>query len=293
MTLDHNGTNGRVGTLDAQDVYIVRANVPVAVFGSTGLNSTAIGATAASTGAFTTLGATGDIISSSTGIIYANSTNNIPLRLESQTTGYSTLRITNTGGASFFGAEGSAGGTLVVGSTAYDTFIRAPSGIAFSANAGSAMQMRLSSTGLAVTGALSASGSTTLGGNGIGVTPAGTLNISDLNDSTVRLWRSTAEYIQFAAARGGFTGQNNVFLLDIVGNPNVRPFKIRQSSNGGSSFADIAEFSTSGLAVTGALSCTGALAIGNTVATAVSVASTHKVTIVIGGVTYYLLATNV
>jgi len=55
MTLDHNGTNGRVGTLDAQDVYIVRANVPVAVFGSTGLNSTAIGATSASTGNFTTL----------------------------------------------------------------------------------------------------------------------------------------------------------------------------------------------------------------------------------------------
>jgi hypothetical protein len=46
-------------------------------------------------------------------------------------------------------------------------------------------------------------------------------------------------------------------------------------------------------AVTGALSCTGALAIGNTVAAAVAVASTHKVTIVIGGVTYYLLATNV
>jgi hypothetical protein len=61
MTLDHNGTNGRVGTLDAQDVFIVRANVPVAVFGSTGLNSTAIGATAASTGAFTTVSATGNL----------------------------------------------------------------------------------------------------------------------------------------------------------------------------------------------------------------------------------------
>jgi hypothetical protein len=43
----------------------------------------------------------------------------------------------------------------------------------------------------------------------------------------------------------------------------------------------------------GTLAVTGALSIGNTVATAVSVASTHKVTIVIGGVTYYLLATNV
>jgi hypothetical protein len=37
----------------------------------------------------------------------------------------------------------------------------------------------------------------------------------------------------------------------------------------------------------------GSIAIGNTVQTAASVASTHKVTISIGGSTYYLLATNV
>jgi hypothetical protein len=43
----------------------------------------------------------------------------------------------------------------------------------------------------------------------------------------------------------------------------------------------------------GALTATGAVAIGNTVAAAVAVASTHKVTMVIGGVTYYLLASNV
>jgi hypothetical protein len=44
---------------------------------------------------------------------------------------------------------------------------------------------------------------------------------------------------------------------------------------------------------TGAATFAGAIAIGNTVQTASSVASTHKVTISIGGVTYYLLATNV
>jgi hypothetical protein len=38
---------------------------------------------------------------------------------------------------------------------------------------------------------------------------------------------------------------------------------------------------------------TGVLSVQNTVASAVAVASTHKVTIVIGGTTYYLLATNV
>jgi hypothetical protein len=246
MTLDHNGTNGRVGTLDAQDVYIVRANVPVAVFGSTGLNSTAIGATAASTGAFTTLGATGDIISSSTGIIYANSTNNIPLRLESQTTGYS------------------AGGTLVVGSTAYDTFIRAPSGIAFSANAGSAMQMRLSSTGLAVTGALSATGEIASFGSSGGV-----------NNRLKASYNSGSGVAVFGPDSNGGTTSLNIGV-----------------SNAGT-YNTVLGISTTGLAVTGALSSTGALAIGNTVATAVSVASTHKVTIVIGGVTYYLLATNV
>jgi hypothetical protein len=41
------------------------------------------------------------------------------------------------------------------------------------------------------------------------------------------------------------------------------------------------------------LDVNGEIRIGNTVASAVAVASTHKVTIVIGGVTYYLLASNV
>jgi len=44
---------------------------------------------------------------------------------------------------------------------------------------------------------------------------------------------------------------------------------------------------------TGAATFAGAVAIGNTVAVGAAVASTHKVTMVIGGVTYYLLASNV
>jgi hypothetical protein len=44
---------------------------------------------------------------------------------------------------------------------------------------------------------------------------------------------------------------------------------------------------------TGNATFAGSIAIGNTVQTAVGVASTHKVTISIGGSTYYLLATNV
>ena len=48
-----------------------------------------------------------------------------------------------------------------------------------------------------------------------------------------------------------------------------------------------------GVGVAGAVNVGGAIAIGNTVQTAAAVASTHKVTISIGGSTYYLLATNV
>ena len=44
---------------------------------------------------------------------------------------------------------------------------------------------------------------------------------------------------------------------------------------------------------TGNATFAGSIAINNTVQTAASVASTHKVTISIGGSTYYLLATNV
>lgn len=47
------------------------------------------------------------------------------------------------------------------------------------------------------------------------------------------------------------------------------------------------------LQVTGTAAITSALSIGNTVAASVATPSTHKVTMVIGGVTYYLLATNV
>ena len=43
----------------------------------------------------------------------------------------------------------------------------------------------------------------------------------------------------------------------------------------------------------GTLAAAGAISIGNTVAAGVGVASTHKVTMVIGGTTYYLLASNV
>jgi hypothetical protein len=61
----------------------------------------------------------------------------------------------------------------------------------------------------------------------------------------------------------------------------------------GTTYSKIGVNDSSTLRISSGLLVDGALAIGNTVASAVAVASTHKVTIVIGGTTYYLLATNV
>jgi hypothetical protein len=92
--------------------------------------------------------------------------------------------------------------------------------------------------------------------------------------------------MQLAAGRGGsITGQNNVFLLDIVGNPNLRSFKIRQSSNGGSSFTDAFVLDSAAAAT-----FSGAIAIGNTVNTVSPTSPNRTMTIVIGGTTYYLHA---
>jgi len=118
---------------------------------------TAIG-TFTSTGLAVTgaLSASGNITSTGGILQLTNVGNTIPLRVGGATTASIVAQVTNTGGDAFFGMERSAGNEFIAGSTGYDTIIRGPSGIAFSANGGSAMQMRLSSSGLAVTGALSA-----------------------------------------------------------------------------------------------------------------------------------------
>lgn len=116
------------------------------------------------------------------------------------------------------------------------------------------------STG-AFTTATAGSGKIVLGsnaGSGIGATSAADIDIQNTGDSSIRLWRSNTEYIQFGAARGGITGTNNLFLVDVVG-PNsvqLRPLNFRFSSNGGSSFTTVAAMDLTGLAVTGQVSAT-------------------------------------
>ena len=169
---------------------------------SININGT-VGATTPSTGAFTTLSATGDITASG-GNILNTSGGSFPIRVSGATTTATAARFTNTGGDTYFGAEGTATNNLIVGCTAYDTIVRGPSGIAFSANAGNNMQMRLSSTGLAVTGALSTTGNITLNNVGRGILvnytgPTGSAFTS--TDDT-----SGSQFVVFTASSGTTIG---------------------------------------------------------------------------------------
>jgi len=95
------------------------------------------------------------------------------LRSTGQTTGWISVSLNNTGGEYVVAGENSSGNNLIIGDSAYDMVIRAPSGISFSANAGATQHMRLSSAGLL----------------GIGMTPSNVLDITQTQDglSTIGL----------------------------------------------------------------------------------------------------------
>jgi len=123
---------------------------------SININGT-VGATTATTGAFTsgtfstTLGVTGTstlgVINTSGKITSTLGNNQLIFDSASATTGYQYMRIKNTGGSIVIGVENSTGGTVITGDTAYDATISGANGIAFSANNGANLHMRIASTG--------------------------------------------------------------------------------------------------------------------------------------------------
>jgi hypothetical protein len=116
----------------------------------------------------------------------------------------------------------------------------------------------------------------------------------------------------YTTGTGGMLSIANAIFSPGSGSANFRPTSIQYTINASGTqtgtatgiFLNATETALNGLThnlmdlqVGGAsrfrVSNAGAISIGNTVASAVAVASTHKVTVVIGGTTYYLLATNI
>jgi len=118
---------------------------------STGINSTAIGATTPSTGAFTTLSATGQITSTvASGTVTLEST-------APYGTGYKAIRLGNTGSTLTVGVESSAGGSLLTSATGYAGVVSSNSTI-LQLGASNTIVATLSSGALAVTGNSTATG---------------------------------------------------------------------------------------------------------------------------------------
>jgi hypothetical protein len=163
------------------------------------------------------------------------------------------------------------------------------------ASVGNTSIARISAAGLAVTGGLScnigASFATSSGSVGIGTaSPGYKLDVNSTTDTKLLLTGSTNQN----AMRFGAAGSANEYYV-AAGNNLVtggdKGFLIYNSTANQPQL--FIEQATRNVKVFAGFEAAGALAIGNTVAAAVAIASTHKVTIVIGGVTYYLLATNV
>lgn len=75
---------------------------------------------------------------------------------ESQTTGAQYGYFNNTSGSMLWGVDSSAGGTLLAGTAAYSSVIRAPGGRVLHLGADNTLIATVSSTGVAVTGLVSA-----------------------------------------------------------------------------------------------------------------------------------------
>ena len=118
------------------------------------INSTPIGATTPSTGAFTSLSASGLAVTAVTGAASA---------LITATTGTASAYIvyTNTGGSYYVGIENSTGGSF--SSTPYALVQYAPVGRTIQTNINSNIITSVSSSGLAVTGNISSTGRTLVG----------------------------------------------------------------------------------------------------------------------------------
>ena len=149
LPVDQSGATVKA-TVNQVKTYV---NTAPAITGGS-INSTPIGATTPSTGAFTTLSASGLAVTAATGAASA---------LITATTGTASAYTiyTNTGGSYYVGIENSTGGSF--SSTPYALVQYAPVGRTIQTNINSNIITSVSSSGLAVTGNISSSGRTLVG----------------------------------------------------------------------------------------------------------------------------------
>jgi hypothetical protein len=270
-------------------------NASVAITGGT-INDTTIGATTASTGAFTTLAASGAVTLSggtANGVPYLNGskvlTSGSSLVFDGTNLGVGTaspaskLSISGASGDSaitFFGSAGTpvgymgstSVGNYIIGALANETFIRSSVGTAFSSDNGASVQMRLNTSGnlgigvaspaykLDVNGTAGISGNVTLSG--------GTANgVAYLNGSKVV---TSGSALTFDGQTLTNTCSTPILLLNDTATSNLALRLLStggvsyiQSGISGGAFAPLAFTSNGGVSEQMRLNSTG-LGIGTT-----------------------------
>jgi hypothetical protein len=109
------------------------------------------------------------------------------------------MRLTNTSGNMYFGLEGA---TPILGGTAYDTILVGKTGLSLSGNDGGGTQLRVTSAGAAITGALSATGTVTVTGGSINTTYSGAQGNAITNSSDT----SGSSFLVFTKSNGATIG---------------------------------------------------------------------------------------
>ena len=270
LPIDQSGATVKA-TVNQVKTYV---NTTPAITGGS-INSTPIGATTPSTGAFTSLSASGLAVTVATGAASA---------LITATTGTESAYIvyTNTGGSYYVGIENSTGGSF--SSTPYALVQYAPVGRTIQTNINSNIITSVSSSGLAVTGNISSTGRTLVGtttddgvnalqvngsvkATGINSTPIGatapsTGAFTSLSASSNTVLTSTGTTLTLNRPNAAFCMQFNGGGLSgsLVGASAADTFTVGKASNG----ATMMELSASGLAVTGNTSTTGRALVGTT-----------------------------
>lgn len=99
------------------------------------------------TGGFTVGGSIVSTLGNNQALFYSNTA----------TTGYQFIQFTNTSGDAIFGVQGNSTALGGTGSSNYDTVLRGQAGVSISADGGTNTQLRVSSSGVSVTGTLAVS----------------------------------------------------------------------------------------------------------------------------------------
>jgi hypothetical protein len=217
-----------------------------------------LGATTPSTGAFTTVAASG------TGAV---------VNLSGATTSSRYYKTGNNGQSSFFGAESSTGGSIISGSTAYATILASDANVPVQIGSNNAIVATFTSTGLNST-AIGATTPSTVAATTLGASGAVTFNQANAGG-----------LVTLTAFNNSAAATNNEYKLSLNASNNGRAWTFRASQNSatltdssliiGNTAANVItiangapdqllNLTATGLAVTGTLSATGQISTSAT-----------------------------